>query len=125
MALLAISPITLAAPPGQEGDGEIYTVQAGDWLSKLAEKYYGDPLAFLVIVEATNAKATEDSSFSVIDNPDLIEVGQKLWIPAQAGQVAASPPTNAPQSTVIELADGTQCLFAGMPLCRNWGNPGL
>lgn len=115
MALLVISPITptLAAPPFQESGGEVYTVQAGDWLSKLAEKYYGDPLAFPTIVEATNAKAAEDNSFSVIDNADLIEVGQKLWIPAKAGQAAAPPPASGPQSTVIELADGTQCLFAG------------
>ena len=32
-----------------------YTVQSGDWLSKIAEKYLGDVLAYLVIVEATNA----------------------------------------------------------------------
>lgn len=43
--------------------------------------------AYPVIVEATNAKAAEDDSyaacysFAAIENPDLIEVGQKLWIP--------------------------------------------
>jgi heat shock protein HslJ len=110
MALLIMLPITptLAAPPGQASDGEVYTVQAGDWLSKLAEKYYGDPRAYPMIVEATNAKATEDSSFTVIDNPDLIKVGQKLWIPAQAGQTAApspaataTPPATSPQLTGV------------------------
>jgi para-nitrobenzyl esterase len=105
IALLAISPLTptLAAPSHQESEGEVYTVQAGDWLSKLAEKYYGDPLAFPVIVEATNTKAAEDSSFGVIDNPDLIEVGQKLWIPTQAGPVAAPPqvPSGSPQLTGV------------------------
>jgi heat shock protein HslJ len=73
----AISGLALAqAPEGQE-----YVVQADDWLSKIAEKKYGDPLAYPAIVEATNAKAAEDDSFTVIDNPDLIEVGQKLWLP--------------------------------------------
>lgn len=62
--------------------GEAYIVQAGDWLSKLADKYYNDISAYPVIVEATNVKAKEDATFTVIDNPDLIEVGQKLWIPA-------------------------------------------
>lgn len=32
-----------------------YTVQSDDWLSKIAEKFYGDVLAFPVIAEATNA----------------------------------------------------------------------
>ena len=38
-------------------------------------------LAHPVIVEATNAMAEEDSGFATITNLDLIEVGQKLWIP--------------------------------------------
>lgn len=82
LALVLIAPAALAAPPPQAGDGEEYVVQADDWLSKLALKYYGDMFAYPVIVEATNARAAEDDSFTVIDNPDLIEVGQKLWIPA-------------------------------------------
>ncbi|MEM7348327.1 MAG: ABC transporter substrate-binding protein [Chloroflexota bacterium] len=69
-----------AAPPMQDG-GQEYVVQADDWLSKLAEKNYGDVLAWPVIWEATNAKAAEDDSFALIENPNLIEVGQKLWIP--------------------------------------------
>jgi large repetitive protein len=64
-----------------QGNGEAYVVQADDWLSKIADKFYGDISAYPTIVEATNAKAKEDSSFTVIANPDLIEIGQKLWIP--------------------------------------------
>ncbi|HXV99254.1 MAG TPA: LysM peptidoglycan-binding domain-containing protein, partial [Anaerolineae bacterium] len=66
--------------PSEEG-GQAYIVQADDWLSKLADKFYGDIFAYPTIVEATNAKAQEDSSFATITNPDLIEIGQKLWIP--------------------------------------------
>ncbi len=80
---LSLSPAYAQAP-----DGEAYTVQAGDWLSKLAEKYYGDPLAYPAIVDATNAKAAEDDRFTAITNPDAIEAGQKIWIPTSTGTTA-------------------------------------
>jgi multiple sugar transport system substrate-binding protein len=57
-------------------------VQADDWLSKIAEKFYGDPLAFPAIADATNAKATTDDSYATIENADLIEPGWKLCVPA-------------------------------------------
>lgn len=72
--------VGLAAPATQE-EGQDYIVQSDDWLSKLAEKFYGDPLAFQAIVEATNTKASSDSSYANISEPDVIEVGQKLFIP--------------------------------------------
>ncbi|RME74026.1 MAG: LysM peptidoglycan-binding domain-containing protein [Chloroflexi bacterium] len=62
---------------------EEYTVQADDWLSKLAERYFGDVLQYPLIVAATNAMHAQDDSFAQIDNPDLIEVGWKLCIPEQ------------------------------------------
>jgi peptide/nickel transport system substrate-binding protein len=58
------------------------TVQADDWLSKLADKFYGDPLAFPAIVAATSAQAGSDDSFAVLNNPDVIEVGWKLCVPS-------------------------------------------
>ena len=57
-------------------------VQADDWLSKIADKIYGDVLAYPAIVEATNAAASSDDSYTAIDNPDIIEVGQKLCVPS-------------------------------------------
>jgi iron(III) transport system substrate-binding protein len=69
------------AAPGFQAEGQDYIVQADDWLSKLAEKFYGDVLAFPAIVEATNAKAAADNSYTAINNPDVIEIGQKLFIP--------------------------------------------
>lgn len=97
-----LAPRVQAAPPAQAPEGEVYTVQAGDWLSRIAEKYYGDILAYPRIVEATNDRAAEDDTFSPIDNPDRIEVGQKLWIP-QTTEAAAPPSGGAPpaQTTVI------------------------
>ncbi len=57
-------------------------VQADDWLSKIAEKAYGDVLAYPAIVEATNAAASADDSYAAIDDADVIEVGQKLCVPS-------------------------------------------
>ena len=85
LLLLSTNDFTWAASPTyQETDGESYTVQANDWLSKIAEKHYDDIFAYTVIVEATNAKAAEDDSFAFIEDPNVIEVGQLLWIPAIA-----------------------------------------
>ena len=82
LTLIFVSVIStvLALPPVQE-NGQEYIVQADDWLSKLADKFYGDPLAYLAIVEATNVKADTNAEFATINNPDLVEVGQKLFIP--------------------------------------------
>ncbi len=73
--------IALADVPKQEADGEAYIIQADDWLSKLSDKFYGDILAYPLIVEAANTKAGVDDSFTYIENPDVIEIGQKIWIP--------------------------------------------
>jgi spermidine/putrescine-binding protein len=51
-------------------------------LSKLAEKFYGDVLAFPAIADATNAKAAVDDSYTLIANVDFIEVGWKLCVPS-------------------------------------------
>ena len=93
-AMLVTGSVVTAAPASQESDGEVYTVQPGDWLTKIAEKFYGDRSAYHVIVEATNDKAAEDASFAVIDDPSLIRVGQKLWIPVpqQATEVIGYVP---------------------------------
>ena len=60
------------------------TVQADDWLSKLADKFYGDSLAYPAIVAATSARAASDDSFTALSNPDVIEAGWKLCIPSAA-----------------------------------------
>jgi phosphonate transport system substrate-binding protein len=57
-------------------------VQADDWLSKLADKFLGDLFAWPAIWEATNAKAAADDSYTRIINPNVIDVGQKLYIPS-------------------------------------------
>jgi ribose transport system substrate-binding protein len=80
VALLAVFvPVVNAAPPAQ---GQEYIIAKGDWLSKLAEKYLGNVMAYPAIVDATNKKHAEDSTFVEITNPDLIEPGWKIWVPS-------------------------------------------
>ncbi len=59
-------------------------VQADDWLSKIAEKFYGDVLAFPAIAQATNDIAATDDSYTTIENVDFIEIGWKLCMPSTA-----------------------------------------
>jgi peptide/nickel transport system substrate-binding protein len=92
--------ISAAGPLPQE-DGQEYVVLADDWLSKLADKFYGDIFAWPAIWLATNAKAAEDTSFAVIDNPDLIEIGQKLWIPG-AEEAATLLAAYSPEAAAVE-----------------------
>jgi len=95
--LAVLVPTTLAAPLAQE-EGRDYIVTAGDWLSKLAEKYLGNPLAYPFIVEATNQKHAEDDSYAEITDPDLIEVGWKIYVPSaeEAAQFVVAAPEAAP-----------------------------
>ena len=50
----------------------IYEVVAGDTLGAIAQKYYGKASEYMKIFEANR---------DILDNPDLIKVGQKLKIP--------------------------------------------
>ena len=55
---------------GPRIDGDKYTVETDDWLSKIAGRAYGDIFAFDRIAKANN-----------ISNPDNLEPGQVLIIP--------------------------------------------
>ena len=63
------------------GDGQDYIVEQGDWLMGLAREIYGDASRAEDIFNATNGKAAEDSSYATISNPNILEVGWKIWIP--------------------------------------------
>ena len=56
----------------QQDDGQEYVVQAGDSLYKISGQFYGQPSAYTVIVEATNAKAATDRRFSRIPFAKLL-----------------------------------------------------
>lgn len=53
--------------------GQTYVVKSGDSLSKIAKHFYGDASKWHAIHAANKA---------AIPNPDLIQVGQELTIPA-------------------------------------------
>jgi 5'-nucleotidase len=60
-----------------------YVVQADDWLSRIAERLLGDVQAYTQIFEATNAAAAAGGNYATLADPNVIEVGQVLCIPAQ------------------------------------------
>jgi heat shock protein HslJ len=93
--LLGLSSVFGIVPQPIQAQGalacaETYTVQPGDWLSKVAQRYYGDPLAYDQLVTAANANP--DDEYTDIENPDLIEPGWLLCIESngQTGQPAES-----------------------------------
>lgn len=118
VSLIFIAAFSLQAINAQESttDGEVYVVQANDTLSKLADQYFGEILAYPLIVEATNNQAALDSSFARIDNPDLIEVGQKLFIPTDVTEMdaapAAAPTPAAPAPVSTSSSPGGQIAFS-------------
>ncbi|CAN5800630.1 hypothetical protein BH10CHL1_BH10CHL1_36770 [soil metagenome] len=57
------------------------TIKAGDALTTLAGRYYGDISGYSAIVAATNAKAAVDQSYTRIDDPNVLALGWKLCIP--------------------------------------------
>ena len=83
--LITLMPASLVSA---QGEGEDYTVQADDSLSKLADKFFGDINAYWAIMSATNKANAEDPSYVKITNPDILEVGDKLHIPSQEDAVA-------------------------------------
>lgn len=57
-------------------EAQYHTVIQGDWLSKISEKYYGDPMKYNVIFEANKP---------MLKDPDEIYPGQVLRIPTIQG----------------------------------------
>ena len=79
--VIAIQPMHLAAQ-GQITCEQDAMVQAEDTLSSLAEKFYGDVLAFPALAQATNSLAATDNSYAKISNLNVLEVGWKLCVPS-------------------------------------------
>jgi len=108
--LLSMAPAQAQAQGGITCAAEV-VVQAGDALSSLATRYYGNLTAYTSIVDATNAKAAVDDSFTAIEDANLIGQGWKLCIPgpiisqSAAGQAAAlATPTPTATRVTTPLA---------------------
>ena len=113
---LLLPTAAVAAPPAQ--GGSIYTVQNDDTLSLIAEKEYGDILAFPAIVYFTNLAAAQDATISTINNADVIEVGQVIVIPsaedAQAFLASGVDPLAAVELPAVDpLAVTGDVIMAG------------
>ncbi|GAB4217003.1 MAG: hypothetical protein OHK0022_58840 [Roseiflexaceae bacterium] len=109
LAGLSGSPAATAAPPAArfaQSDGQPYVVQPGDTLVKLAARFYGDGSRWREIFNGTNTKAAADPSFGSIANPNLIRVGQKLWVPGT--QAATTPAPTAPSQAAPPAQDAAQ-----------------
>ena len=125
IVLCVLLPVaTAAAPAAQETScATEYTTQSNDWLSKIAEKYLGDPTAFPAIVAATNQIHGQDATFAEIVDPDMIGVGWKICVPdlesAQEFLVASSPQPTAPakEGSRITVTDalGRDVVFSQPP----------
>jgi nucleoid-associated protein YgaU len=63
-----------AAAGGSAGGAQEYTIQSGDSLSKIAQKFYGD---------ASQWKKIHEANRDTITNPDVIRAGATIKIPAQ------------------------------------------
>jgi nucleoid-associated protein YgaU len=59
--------------PSPVAGGESYTVEAGDTLATIAERFYGDPSLWRRIYDANRT--------AIGDNPDSLRVGTTLQIP--------------------------------------------
>ncbi len=104
----------------QAGACEDYTVQADDWLSKLADKSYGDVNAYWAIMSATNQANAGDPSYAKIDNPDTIEVGSKLCLPSNEEAQAFMADFNIEADVNQLFASGAE----GQLLVGNWWTSG-
>ena len=66
---------TAAAAPAKQPQADHYTVKAGDTLSKIAQQFYGDKMAYMRIFDANK---------DILKDPNKIDVGQQLKVPKVA-----------------------------------------
>lgn len=98
------------APITSQAAGQPYQIQAGDWLSKIANREYGNPLNYRAIVQYTNQQCRIDNTFSCIENPDRVQPDWTIYLPTAAeieaywsGQISL-PPINWQASGPIQVA---------------------
>ena len=69
---------------GGPAEAKSYTIEPGDWLSKIAQKFYGSPYLWPLIYEANRDRLGPD--------PDLIHPGVTLRIPPADGKFEPPDP---------------------------------
>lgn len=120
--MLALVPTASAAPNAAVTCAETYTVTAGDTLSTLADKFLGNVKAYWAIMGQTNYKHVEDSSYTLITNPDKLEVGDKLCIPSKEDADAILAKFGDPAAGNVSVLFGAAA--KGQLLGGNWWTSG-
>ncbi len=113
--LLNIAPTQAQAQGGVPCATEVI-VQPGDALSSLATRYYGNLTAYASIVDATNAKAAVDDSFTAIEDANVIGQGWKLCIPGPlTGQSTTSQSAVLATPTPVATRAATPVVATPVP----------
>jgi nucleoid-associated protein YgaU len=89
--------------PGQIATCALYTIQPGDTLQSIAERAYGDGTKWQLIYNAPQ------NQFFIGDNPDLIQPGQDLFIPAQDSITQGANYTVQTGDTLQSIAERAYC----------------
>ena len=112
-SLLALTiSLVLSAPPyrisaqSQNVCNQSTTIQSGDTLSSLANRYLGSYSAYQSIVNATNAAAEVDPSYATIQNAARINIGWKVCITTSEAANAGTTENISP-STRLTTATST------------------
>lgn len=100
-----------------EDVGKVYTVKSGDGLYKLGREFFGKGSDYKKIVRAHNAKAATDSRFTIIDVNKGLSVGQLIWIPAKAADVAP------PAQVIRDLRDKNKAANKQIPRVKKPAKP--
>ncbi len=124
LTLIVVFMIGLASVPLVHAQGnaqgaacvETYTVAAGDTLGAIAQKYLGAIEAYSQIFTATNEAAKSDPSFKTIADANVIEVGQKVCIPAKAAGAATTPVANTTPSAITPSATISPTVTSSTPV---------
>jgi glucose/mannose transport system substrate-binding protein len=119
---LALVPTASAAPNAAVNCDQTYTVTAGDTLSTLADKFLGNLKAYWAIMAQTNYKNVEDPSYTLINNPDVLEVGDKLCIPSKADADAILAKFGDPAKGNVSVLFGAKT--GGQLVAGNWWTSG-
>lgn len=116
--LVAYVPTANAAPAAAATCDSTYTVTAGDWLSKLSDKFFGSTTSYWAIMGQTNYKNAEDASYTKITNPDVLEVGDKLCIPSKTDADAILAKFGDPAKGNVGVLFASQA--KGQLVAGNW-----
>ncbi|TAH49233.1 MAG: LysM peptidoglycan-binding domain-containing protein [Chloroflexota bacterium] len=115
LAMLTLIGLVFAGAPLVQAQStacvETYTVAAGDTLGAIAQKYLGAIEAYPQIVTATNEAAKTDKSFTNIADPNRIEVGQKVCIPAKSATAPTAASTTAATTATPAKTGGAAAGF--------------